>query len=196
MKLSEIEKRFKSFMENQFNDSISKDIENGKDKVWKNVQANLPNEARSIPAWTLAAASVVIILIASFGYSGIKNRNQQIARLRTELQQRINNNSLLEEDMSEVKKQLMNLKNQPPKIDTVYKTRIVYIEKEPVTEKGNTDEDYVNPKEVENESMIRLGVDRLDLAGIQDDVESIKIEYGKKTKGVQALPWTFKVKYN
>lgn len=196
MKLSDLEKQFNEFSRHQ-EVIYANSIDNaGKNKVWGKVQSTISIKRIRIPAWTLVAASVSLLVVASFGYFGIHARNEQIAQLKQEIEQLELNKSHLQIKFTDLADALTKLQNQPPRIDTVFKTKIVYKERKIFAEQVPEKPSYDDEQQMSDyNKVISLGDERIDLASIENDVESIKIEYGKVTKGGKT-PWVFTVKYN
>ncbi len=193
MKLSDLEKQFNEFSRTQESQSLGNVDKSVQNKVWKKVQLNTPHKKRSIAPWAYAAASM-ILLIAAYSYVVILSKNKQITQLKNEIEQLELTKTNLQGKYIDVADALTLLQNQAPRIDTVYKTRIVYKEKEVFVDRMPqiTEDDEQITK---TERGISIGDEIIDLAKIGEDIASIKIECGRALKG-RKTPWSFTVEYN
>ncbi len=193
MKLSEFENQYKEFASQQ--ESESKVVNQAdKARVWDKVQLAMPAKRRSIPAWTLVAASVLLLVVSYLSFDGIQQRNAEIARLQEEVQQMKSGELRLQEKYKNVSAALTDLQNLPPRIDTVYKTKVVYQDREVYVEREPQIAENSYPKSGEPRNYISMGDEMIDLASLEDVVESIKIQYGQKNSTGQS-PWSFTVTY-
>lgn len=197
MKLSDLEQRYKDrIVHSDKMHQLEADEQKAKAKLWEKVSNELSKPKRHIKSWLVAAASITLLFMAWFAYAEMKQQHETIAKLENQLQELQNSKLAVDQEYSSILNEYELLKNQPPQIDTVFQTKIVYKEiikenPDPITENIIRQEPMY--MERTNQSL-KVGETVLDLANVQDGIENLKIEYGQKTKN-GITPWTFTVKY-
>lgn len=192
MKLSQIEKQYKDFIHKSETEiSAYYDELESKSKVWNRLME--PKQKLKLIPIALAAASVTLLLMLWFTKNEIREKDQTIAQLTSELHNLKGNLQKTAIQFTELEQEYIALKELPSKVDTIYKTKIIY---EKIMEQPEqiVINDYEEYEYGGNQHLLVSKEGMFDLAGNQTDIKSINIKYGEKTKdGI--TPWAFTVKY-
>ncbi|XOV94843.1 MAG: hypothetical protein ACFHWX_09075 [Bacteroidota bacterium] len=184
MNLSEVEKRYKDYLKGQEPQTQSKQ---DKEKVWGQVQDRMHKPLRVSPTWYLAAASVALLLLSSFAFYELNQKESTIAALQAELKQSMNVHVKLEQVNQELTEELIVMKNTPVEKDTVYLTRVIYQE-------ILNDNQRQIVQSLNNQGLPDSSFDNPVSGNLTAGVESLEIEYGETTDdGI--TPWKFKIRY-
>ena len=205
MNLSEFESQFKEFVSKAEKEADANFSDyNAKSKTWERVQKQIGTPVRRLPTWTIAAASVIFVIFGSYTFSEINKRDKLISQLQYELNNAKSTEKQLSVYVEDLKGQLVFEQNKPPKVDTVYRTKMVYLEpeivEEPVLISGTSNSPLLpEPIDANQDLFSRyanpVGDNLINLASVPGDIKSLKIEYGEITKD-GLTPCKFTIKYN
>ena len=187
MKLMEIEKKYKDYLETQKQTPNKKE----KEQVWSKIKDQVQQPKWENPIWYLAAASVALLLLSSFTIYQLHQKDQTISRLQSNLEVLKEHQTELVNNNTQLKGELVTLMNRPPQVDTVIITNVVYR----IPDEHIETQLVINENENAEELPVMPDQEMPELANLQSDVESLEIEYGEKT-GEGVTPWRFTVKYH
>lgn len=125
MKREEIERKFSDYINSR--EDAMEDIELDnllKTRIWTKIEKETTRSFKIGTFWWAAASIIGIIVIISLNM--LKEKNNEIARLESELViQGIAKNTILSQ-VSQMQHKLELAQSNIPKIDTIYKTHIIY----------------------------------------------------------------------
>ncbi len=188
MKLTEIEKKYRDYLETQQHQTPNRE---DKEHFWSRVQDRTHSSKWRNPVWYLAAASIALLLLSSFAFYQLNQRDQTIYQLQTNLETLEGLQAELVNNNMQLKGELKTLLSLPPQVDTVVITNVVYR----VPDEYKEIQQVISENEIPEELPVLPDQEMPELANLQSDVESLEIEYGEKT-GEGITPWRFTVKYH
>jgi len=188
MKLTEIEIKYRDYLETQHHQTPNKE---DKEQVWSRVLDRTQSKKWKNPIWYLAAASIALLLLSSFVFYQLNQRDRTIHQLQANLEALERLQAELVNNNMQLKGELKTLLSLPPQVDTVVITKVV----QRVSNHPKEIEQIISEHEIPEELPIIPDQEMPELANLQRDVESLEIEYGEKT-GEGITPWRFTVTYH
>jgi hypothetical protein len=138
MKREEIEQRIRDYTASKEDSKVDIELDNHLNSfIWNKVEKSI-NPVRKMRWISLMAASILGIIL-TIGISSFTRKNNEIAYLKAEIENREMEKSSILQELAQVQHEKRLIQDQPPKIDTVYTTNVVY---KTVYQTNNTQELY------------------------------------------------------
>ncbi len=193
MKLTDYENQYKAFLKRQEENTDADKNSPLKNRIQERIGLSTSKPKNKVWMWSSVAASICLVCMLAFSHHQLNKKDTTIAKLNEKIEMLQNDKYDLHAQVVAVEEQVEYLKNLPPQIDTIIQTKIVYQYKAPIAQLEEDEE--MESQSMASKNIMMLGNEKLDLASIQDDMASIKVEYGKKNSDGRT-PYTFTINYH